>query len=46
MKRTLELIIFNFLKLLKTKHLGKVFQNCLNDYIWLAERGKNYTSYF
>ena len=25
---------------------GKIFETALNDYIWLAERGKIYTSSF
>ena len=29
-----------------TKYLRKVFETSLNDYIWLVERGKTYTSYF
>ena len=31
---------------LKLRYLMKVFETPLNDYIWLTERDKIYTSYF
>ena len=37
--------MFNFLKLYKIFQ-KKVFETSLNDFIWPAERGKTYTSYF